>query len=93
MMHISINILRKKELAAILGVSTSIISAYETTARKPSLDQLENLSDFFNVTTDFLLARESRRFIDIGNLTERQQIMIAEFISELSGLNGSTDNR
>lgn len=51
--------LSQKELADILGVSPSIISAYETGERTPSVDVILSLSYFYNCSTDFLLGRNN----------------------------------
>lgn len=47
-------------LAEALGVSKSIIGAYETGDRKPSYEILEELADFFNVSMDYLTGKEDR---------------------------------
>ena len=46
-------------LADKLGVSKSIIGAYETGDRKPRYEFLEELADFFNVTIDYLTGKEN----------------------------------
>lgn len=45
-------------LADALGVSKSIIGAYETGDRKPSYEAQEELADFFNVSIDYLRGKE-----------------------------------
>lgn len=49
------NKLTSKELSRILNVSESSISLYESGKRNPSISQLKKLSDYFKVSTDFLL--------------------------------------
>lgn len=44
-------------LAEKLGVSKSIIGAYETGDRMPSREALEAIADFFNVDMDYLLGK------------------------------------
>ena len=51
--------LSQKDLADILDLSPSIISAYETGERTPSVDNIISLSYFFNCTTDYLLGKSS----------------------------------
>lgn len=46
------------KLAEELGVSSSLIAAYETGARKPSYELLEDLADYFNVTLDYLTGKD-----------------------------------
>ena len=43
-----------------MGVSTSTVSMYEVGSRKPSFEILEQLADFFNVDTDYLMGKASR---------------------------------
>lgn len=49
--------LTMKELGAIIGVSESAVSQYETGKREPDYKLLESLSDFFDVSTDYLIGR------------------------------------
>lgn len=55
------NKLDRYELAEKIGVSYHTIAKYETGERTPPSDILEKLADFFNVTTDYLLGRESNK--------------------------------
>lgn len=47
-------------LAKALGVSKSLIGAYETGDRKPSFESQEEIADFFNVSIDYLLGRKNK---------------------------------
>lgn len=47
------------ELAEKLHVSKSTISMIEAGARKPSIEVLEMISDFFNVDIDYLRGKET----------------------------------
>lgn len=70
--------LRKKnnytqsQLAERLGVTKSVISAYETGLRMPSYDILISLARVFKVSTDFLLGLEQKEEIDLSGLTEAE---------------------
>ncbi len=46
-----------KQLGAVVGVSESAISLYETGNRQPDNEQLKKFADYFGVTTDYLLER------------------------------------
>ena len=52
------NDMTQKELAALLGVTTSEISAYERGDRIPSLSRMIMLADHFLVSLDYLVGRE-----------------------------------
>ena len=70
--------LRKKnnytqsQLAERLGVTKSVISAYEIGLRMPSYDILISLARVFKVSTDFLLGVEQKEGIDLSGLTEAE---------------------
>lgn len=49
--------LTQSELATLTNISRSRLSLYETDKREPDFDTLSRLSDFFDVTTDYLLGR------------------------------------
>jgi transcriptional regulator with XRE-family HTH domain len=51
------NGLRQEDIADALGLSKQVISNYENELREPSFDVLIKLSEFFNVSTDYLLGR------------------------------------
>lgn len=53
------------ELSTKVGISKSSISMYEANSRKPELETLEAIADYFNVNMDFLLGKS-----DIRNYTE-----------------------
>ncbi len=46
------------ELSKLLNLDKSTIGKYETDKIKPSLDMLQIIADFFEVTSDYLLGRE-----------------------------------
>ena len=58
------------QLAQKLGVTKSVISAYETGLRLPSYEILIHIAKLFNVSTDYLLGMENKREIDLSGLTE-----------------------
>lgn len=49
--------LTQSNLAEMLDMSVRAISAWERGDRKPPIDKLEWLADFYGVTTDYLLGR------------------------------------
>ncbi|MEG0895639.1 MAG: helix-turn-helix transcriptional regulator, partial [Oscillospiraceae bacterium] len=50
-----------KELGKILGLSESTISLYENGLRQPDYDTLKKISDYFNVSLDYLLDNENKK--------------------------------
>ena len=47
--------LSQKELASLLGLTTSAIGNYEIGLREPSIEIIKNLCKFFDVSSDYLL--------------------------------------
>lgn len=58
------------QLAQKLGLTKSVISAYETGLRLPSYDVLIHISKIFHVTTDYLLGQEPKTEVDLSGLTQ-----------------------
>lgn len=50
--------LTQQELAEHLELSPVTISGYELGRREPSIEMLERIADYFDVTVDYLLGRE-----------------------------------
>ena len=55
-----------------IGVTKSVISAYETGLRLPSYDVLIHIAKIFKVSTDYLLGVETPSQIDLSGLTEKE---------------------
>ncbi len=69
------NKLTQKELGEKFGVKENTISYWENNLAQPSYEILKDISDFFNVSTDFLLGKST--------FTEEEEIdMLYKFLSE-----------
>ena len=55
------NNLTRKEMAAFLDVSDATVGFWEREGRKPSLDDLINISRLFDVTVDYLLGNSNEK--------------------------------
>lgn len=62
--------LTQAQLAQRLGLTKSVISAYETGLRLPSYDVLIHIAQIFKVSTDYLLGVEHKQEIDLSGLTQ-----------------------
>lgn len=51
--------LSQKRLAEALGISNVQLSRYETGDRKPDPDTIKQIADFFDVSVDYLLGRDT----------------------------------
>lgn len=74
--------LTQEQLAKRLWVTKSIISAYESGTKYPSLDMLIKLAQTFNVSTDYLLGVNKSAYLDITKLTESQINILNNIIEE-----------
>ena len=52
--------LTQQEVADALNVSKNTVYSWENGIRKPTLELMPAIADFFNVTTDYLFGRESQ---------------------------------
>lgn len=75
--------LTQQQLADILGVTKSVISAYENGMRYPSYALLIKIARIFHVTTDYLLGLENKNTIDTSGLTDEQIKALIAFINTI----------
>lgn len=66
------NDMTQEQLSKKLGMTKSVISAYETGLRMPSYEVLIDIAKIFKVTTDFLLGLERKQEIDLSGLTDEE---------------------
>ncbi len=64
--------LTQGQVAELLGVTASVISAYEIGIRQPSYDKLIKLAYLYNVSTDYLLGVEIQKNLRMDGLTEEE---------------------
>ena len=68
------------QLAQKLGLTKSVISAYETGLRLPSYDVLIHVSKIFKVSTDYLLGVESQHDLDLSGISDDEVIALKNLI-------------
>ena len=68
------------QLADRLGLSKSVISAYENGNRLPSYDILIKIARIYNVTTDFLLGVEPQDGTDLSGLSHDEKEALVHLI-------------
>ena len=71
------------QLASKLGLTKSVISAYETGLRLPSYDVLIHISMLFDVSTDYLLGLEPKHTIDLSGLTRDEILALDNLIKAM----------
>lgn len=75
--------LTQQQLSNKLGLTKSVISAYETNLRLPSYDVLKHIATIFGVTTDYLLGMNRAKVIDASILSESDYLMVVSLVNRL----------
>ena len=79
--------LSQREAASRLGISTSVISAYENGERTPSTENLLALSYLYKCSTDYLLGKESKPpkiILNTDKLSQKQLQILSDLIDSMS---------
>ena len=71
------------QLASYLGLTKSVISAYETALRYPSYDILIRIASIFKVSTDYLLGIEKQQQLDISGLSTENELLVRRLVDAL----------
>ena len=58
------------ELAKCLGVTKQSVSNWENDNIQPSIEMLVKIAMFFNVTSDYLLSIDDRKFIEVSGISD-----------------------
>lgn len=73
----------QEQLAQKLGLTKSVISAYETGLRLPSYDILIHIARIYNVSTDYLLGIEQKQKIDLSGLSQEEIAALLNLINAM----------
>ena len=73
----------QSQLAQKLGITKSVISAYETGIHLPSYDILIHIAKIFKVSTDYLLGLEKTQEIDLSGLTDKEVTALLALIKAM----------
>lgn len=75
--------LTQAQVAQRIGVTTSMVSSYETDIRLPSYEVMVRIADVFGVTVDYLLCRQEKRFLDISELSDEEAAVVCDMVEIL----------
>lgn len=67
--------LTQKQLAHELGMTSSAISAYESGARSPSIDNLCKLAAFFSTSVDYMIGYIPPEYSSTGRKVMEEQLV------------------
>ena len=74
--------LSQRQAAAELGISQALLSHYETDAREPKLDFVIRVSDYYAVTTDYILGRTKER----GDGSSKLSAQVNEIVGSIEDI-------
>jgi len=79
--------LKQEQVALLVGVTKSAVSAWELDMRQPSYEALIRLAELYRVSTDYLLGRTSNRTIDLSGLTAAEAAIICDLVASMTAKN------
>lgn len=72
------------ELADRLGVTKQSVSNWENDNIQPSIEMLVKIAKVFNVSTDYLLSLDDRKYIEVTGLSDQTIAHIQLLISDIN---------
>ena len=75
--------LSQAQLAERIGITKSMVSAYENSIRMPSYPVLIKIARVFNVSVDYLLGMEHSPVLRTDGLTEKQIAVVQDVIDHM----------
>lgn len=75
--------LNQVQLANELNVSKQTISNWENNNILPSIEMLVKISEFFSVSTDYLLELDNRKYIEISGLSDQELAHVQQIIKDI----------
>lgn len=79
--------LSQDQLAGLLSIDRSTISAYEQSIRQPPLETLSRIADVFGTTTDYLLGRTNTLTLDLCELEGKEAVELRALATILAEKN------
>ena len=79
--------LRQDQVAALIGIDKSTVSAYENDLRQPSCEILVRFANLYRVSVDFLLGRNDNQTLDVSGLTSTEIAMVRNLVASMSAKN------
>ena len=76
--------LRQEQVAKLIGVSKSAISAYENDTKEPSFGLLVRMANLYRVSTDYLLGHANSQSVDLSGLSEQEAALVCELVETLA---------
>lgn len=77
-----LRLMSQVELADKLGVTKQSISNWENDNIQPSIDMLVKIADYFGVSTDYLLGKDSSEVLDVSDLPPKFVTHLRQLIED-----------
>lgn len=77
----------QSELAQTLGITRSSVNAWELGISVPSTQYIVELSNYFSVSTDYLLGVKPHSTISLEGLSDKDIILIYQIVNHLRDVN------
>lgn len=71
------------ELAKLLDVTKQSVSNWENENIQPSIEMLIKIADVLSISTDYLLSRDTKRYLDVTGVSESVIQNIQALIEEI----------
>ena len=81
------NGMNQVDFAKKMCVTKQCVSNWENDNVLPSIEMLTRIADYFHVSTDFLLGRNTDETVSVEGLTQEQQAHIRLLIKDLKNTN------
>ena len=77
--------LTQLQVANRVGVSKTMISAYETASKAPSIEVLIRLSRLYGVSVDYLVCVDAPKVVDVSTLDDDTVALVSALVEKLKG--------
>ena len=77
--------LTQLQVANRVGVSKTMISAYETASKAPSIEVLIRLSRLYGVSVDYLVCVDAPKVVDVSTLDDDTVALVSALVGKLKG--------
>lgn len=75
--------LKQAQLARRIGVSKTMVSAYETASKAPSVEVFVRLAQVFGVSVDYLVRIDEPKLLDVTGLDDESIVLVSALIQKL----------
>lgn len=75
------NDMTQTDLANKLGISRSAVNSWEMSLSSPSITNIIEMSQIFNVTADYILSTSNNLLVDISHLSNEEREVVIKLVS------------